>query len=156
MTTIVANRVCMAADSKVTEESTFYYTNKLRVIRGCIVGGAGATDAVNIFLDWFRDGGAEGAAPYVELPKDGEDDAGIIVLVLSTRGLFLYTSCCEPDPLDDEFYAVGTGKGPALAAMRMGATPRRAVEVAAEIDPNTGGRVRVITLDDVKNWKGQK
>jgi hypothetical protein len=40
------------------------------------------------------------------------------------------------------FYAIGSGRVPAMAAMHAGATAIEAVEIAKKLDPSTGGEVR--------------
>ncbi len=145
MTTIAANRRSMAADSKVTDGDTYYYTNKLHEINGSIVGVAGICSATNKFLEWFR-AGCQRDGPTLE-----EDDAvGFSAIALSREGLFIYSGCFEPDKLDNHFYAIGTGKQHAIGMMRKGLSPLDAVRDAAKIDPCTGGRVREIQLKSVK------
>lgn len=147
MTTIAANRRSMAADSKVTDGDTFYYTNKLHIIGESIIGVAGICAATNKFLEWFRAG----------CPRDGptleeDDSVGFSALVLNRSGLYVYSGCFEPDKLDDRYYAIGTGKQHAVGMMRLGHTPANAVR-AAKVDPCTGGRIREIHLKNVKRLK---
>lgn len=153
MTTIAANRTCMAADNKVTDSDRVYYTNKLRVIDGCIVAAAGLCADSNTFFDWFRSGRE---APYPALTDD--PDTTFECLVLSPRGLFAYSCCGEPDELDDGHYAIGTGSPVALYCMRaLKMTPEQAVYEAFKVDPNSGvdpaggpgGKVRVYNLADI-------
>jgi ATP-dependent protease HslVU (ClpYQ) peptidase subunit len=144
MTTIAANRKTIAADSQATDENTVYHTDKIFVIGEAIYGAAGLSAATNIFFDWVRNG----------KPKDGptlpeDDDVLFGALALTRRGLFIYTGCFAPDRISDRFYALGSGKQVALAAMRMGKSPREAVEMAKTIDPWTGGRVRVLHVKDL-------
>ena len=44
------------------------------------------------------------------------------------------------------FYAIGSGRDFALAAMRMGADAKKAVKIASEFDIHTGGRIRTMRL----------
>lgn len=48
--------------------------------------------------------------------------------------------------VDAPFYAWGSGMPPALAALHMGATAERAVEIAILIDPNSGGATQTLRL----------
>lgn len=148
MTTIAANRRAMAADSKVTDGDTYYFTNKLHEINGSIVGVAGICSATNKFLEWFR-AGCQRDGPALE----EDDSVGFSALVLSRKGLFVYSGCFEPDKLDDRYYAIGTGKQHAIGMFRQGATPVEAVRAAAKVDPCTGGKIREIQLKTVKRVK---
>ena len=49
-----------------------------------------------------------------------------------------------------KFYAIGSGRIPALVAMRCGKSARQAVKVAMDFDKNTGGKVRSVQLDKVQ------
>lgn len=139
MTTIAANRTCMAADSKVTDGDISYRADKIFAIRSDLVGVAGGTDATNMFLDWYMAGKK---TPGPELPKKSD----FCALVLTRTGLFYYSACCPPDALLEDFYAIGTGSMAALAAMTLGHPPEVAVEVACQISPGSGGPVKVLSL----------
>ena len=52
-------------------------------------------------------------------------------------------------PLQGEFLAWGSGQDAALGAFHMGATARRAVEIACKVDRNSGPPVNCIKLDDI-------
>lgn len=140
MTTIAANRKCMAGDQKVTDDDTYFRTRKIRRIGKCIVGAAGTGPACIKFLRWL-----EKADPNADPPKFGKDDE-LAALVLTPKGLFVYDTSCEPEEILDGFYAVGSGKQAALAAMHLGCDPGKAVEIAATVDTSTGLPVEVLTL----------
>ena len=46
-----------------------------------------------------------------------------------------------------KYYAIGSGRLPALVAMRCGKSARQAVKIAMDFDKNTGGKVRSVQLD---------
>ncbi len=140
MTTIAANRSEMAGDSKVTDDDTSFRGRKVHRVGEAVVGAAGTGPAISKFIKWLRAGDLDAR------PKFDKDDE-LAALVLTPAGLFAYGTELEPEEIDDPFYAVGTGKQAALAAMRLGCTPGRAVEVACEIDNHTGGPVDVLRLD---------
>jgi ATP-dependent protease HslVU (ClpYQ) peptidase subunit len=68
------------------------------------------------------------------------------VLVLNSTGLFVYAGTFHPDAVTDEHYAIGTGAHAALAAMRCGKTAEEAVEIACDIDTNSGPPVQTHML----------
>jgi ATP-dependent protease HslVU (ClpYQ) peptidase subunit len=139
MTTIAANKKCMAADRKVTDGDRVFKTHKIRRIGDAIVGGAGTSSAIAKFFRWMESG-KQDSPP--KLDKDDELEA----LVLTPAGLFTYGNDFTPDEVLDPFYAIGSGAHAALAAMHMKATPKRAVEIACKVDNSTDGPVDVLML----------
>jgi len=47
-----------------------------------------------------------------------------------------------------KYWAIGSGRIAAMAAMEVGADAVRAVDIAKKYDPNTGGHVKVYAIDD--------
>jgi len=143
MTTIACDRKSMVGDRKVTDGSLSYTTTKVFVIGDSIVGVAGVVSATNRWLAWYRSG----------CPTDGpsfSDDEEMNALVLNRRGIFLYAQCCDPDKLDDPFYAIGSGGMAALSLMKnCGWSPRDSVVGASKVDNHTGGKVNELFLSDV-------
>jgi ATP-dependent protease HslVU (ClpYQ) peptidase subunit len=139
MTTIAANKRSMAADQKVTDGDRNFRNHKLRRIGSAVVGAGGDGPSIARFFRWIEFGRQD------EPPKLGKDDE-LEALVLTADGLFVYGRDCVPEEVLDDFYAIGTGAQAALSAMHMGATPKRAVEIACRVDNNTGGPVDVLGL----------
>lgn len=48
-----------------------------------------------------------------------------------------------------KYYAIGSGRIPALVAMRCGKSARQAIKIAMDFDKDTGGKVRTVQLDKV-------
>jgi hypothetical protein len=56
-------------------------------------------------------------------------------LIVRKEGIFIFTQGGpEPERIEAEFWAIGSGSKAARAALLLGADPTRAVEVACEID----------------------
>ena len=140
MTTIAANRSCMAGDQKVTDDGTAFRTTKIRRIGDTIAGAAGTSNFISKFFRWLE-AGDQDADP----PKPTKDDE-LAAIVLTPAGMFRYDTACEAEQVNDPFYAVGSGKQAALAAMHLGCDPAEAVEVACKVDDATGGPVDVLSL----------
>ncbi len=144
MTTIAASRKTktMAGDTLVTGAGAPYHTDKIFEIGGSLVGVCGTATATTRFLAWFRK----------ECPPEGDnfgEDDEFYALVLNKKGLFFYGECAEPDELDDDFHAIGSGGKPACMAMFLGKTPAEAVQAVIDsgVDQgNTGGEVRELDL----------
>lgn len=135
MTTIAYRNGILAADGQAMN-GEWIQTGSVRKLHrlsnGSVCGVTGEFTKGLSFLNWL-DGDRENPRPemgdawrVIELQSDGT------LLVHEAGGTF------EPDI---EFCAWGSGAPPANAAMIMGADATRAVEVAAMIDPNTGGSV---------------
>jgi ATP-dependent protease HslVU (ClpYQ) peptidase subunit len=137
MTTIVANRNCMAADNRVTGMPMFS-TEKLFRINGSILGIAGSTQQCLRFIEWRR---TPEAKPTFTETADFE------VLELTSDGRLLWWG---PEmvaiPIADDYYAIGSGAAFALGAMDMGASPERAIKSSAKWDSSTGSTIQVKRL----------
>lgn len=141
MTTIVADRACMAADSKVTDDDSSFRTIKIVRVRGDLIGAAGASDDCAKFLRWYRGGCKRAAAPDINAEN-------FRALVLRPSGLYFYCSADDPDEILDEYYAIGTGAMAALVRMDCGGSPTDGVEAACRRDNNSGPPVQVEYLDN--------
>ena len=144
MTTIAFRDGVLAADSMSTYGGVRLCNEmKLHRIRGAIIGLAGGSAGI-AFLDWYRDG----ARPlkFNEYPNFGDDS--YCALVLTKKGLFLSDGNLRLDQVFDPFFAIGSGKGEAMAAMHCGKTAVQAVRIACRVDSQTGGRVRYMRLDE--------
>lgn len=147
MTTIAADRRTMAADRKVSDcdANTSYRTRKIWQIGNVIVGAAGDNVAIVKFVRWLEKGGR---AKHPDFREPGQDsEAEFAALVLTPSGLFVYDTSCQPDEVADPFYAIGSGAQAALAAMHLGASPVKAVEIACLVDNDSGGPVDSLSLE---------
>lgn len=124
MTTVIATRKAIYADTMCSYTVPFK-VSKITRIGKSIYAGAGDLDDLQKFFDW-RQGGDE---PTIEESFD--------VLEIAPDGLFLWGKKLVRLELQDKFYAVGSGAQYAMGAMAMGATPEKAIEVAARFDPST-------------------
>lgn len=142
MTTIVASvkHRSMAADSKCTVGDLSFPSVKIYRINGALVGAAGDGAQCHSFLGWLRN--------QTRKRPDLDD---FEALVLNEDGLFYYERDCIPNPVRRDYHAIGSGAGPALAALICGKTLKRAVEIACEVDSQSGGPVEVIGLDENNN-----
>lgn len=137
MTTIAANLKEMAADSRTSDNETYYATEgKIQRIGSDLVGCCGNIDSIAKFLAWYETRG--------DLPDFEGDDFEAVAL--THDGLFIYCNTCRPRKLIDPFCAMGSGGQAALAAMHTGCSPKRAVEIAIRCDKNSGPPVVVSRL----------
>lgn len=138
MTTVAANRTSMAADSQATGgDGSKMGCVKLHRVRSLIVGFCGGLADGLRFVDALKD---PDGLEYIDLDDD------FAALILSSCGLWYYENSLHPIKVIDKFIAIGSGAGPAMGAMHMGADPRTAVKIAAKYDSYTGGRIRALEV----------
>lgn len=140
MTTIATDGKVMAGDGQRNHQRTITNRRAVKVRRlndGSLVGTAGDVAFGERFVDWLNNGGV---AP--ELKMDG----GFTALILKPDGeLLLSGQDCKPTPVEAP-YAIGSGMDLAIGAMVAGASPKRAVEIASDYDPDTGGAIISLTV----------
>jgi ATP-dependent protease HslVU (ClpYQ) peptidase subunit len=131
----------MVADGQRAHQGTITNLKATKVRRlndGSLFGTTGSVTFGCRMVEWLNDGG--------ELPVLKEPDDGFIALLLKpSGGLFLMGQDGHPSEIQAP-YAVGSGMDIAIGAMRAGASPTRAVEIAAECDPHTGGEITELAL----------
>lgn len=140
MTTIAYRDGVMAADSQVTADDAWvmpYTAVKIRrATDGSLVGFSGNVFKFDAFMDWLEDN----KLPRLDLGNESK------VLVVSPAGQVLIYMFDGQIAMTGPFCAIGCGVIPATAAMHMGASAERAVEIAALIDNCTGGKIQVERL----------
>lgn len=150
MTTIAYRKGIIAADSQVTYGSDasgsikstcqklFRKTIKVgRKSRTVIIATAGDSSPGLVFVDWYGTGGTR---------PDLLKDTDFICLVLEPDGLYEVDALCRPEKVLVPFYSIGSGSKAAMAAMYCGKSAREAVDIAAKLDPYTGGRIVTMRL----------
>lgn len=140
MTTIACDGETMAGDGQREHRGTITNRSAIKVRRlddGSLYGTAGCVAFGDQMIEWIAKGG--------EKPKmEGED--GFASLHLKAEGE-LYFIGPEGVPSRIEApYAVGSGMDIAIGAMHAGASPQRAVEIAAMCDPCTGGTITELSI----------
>jgi ATP-dependent protease HslVU (ClpYQ) peptidase subunit len=110
-----------------------------------LIGVAGDCKDGDEWLDWHK-GGRRGKPPK---PKNPDEFSA---LILRKAGLFSVTEGAHEMKIDRGFHAIGSGGACAIAAYiaikRTGIQPdpRLCVQIAAEVDSSTGGRIIVHKL----------
>lgn len=146
MSTIAYRDGVMAADTLgVNGANLTRETRKLHRLDDAIVGFTGNYVDGLTFVDWWRVGHDMDSLPKFIVYRDG-DAPDFVALVLNADGLNLWTEHFQSSPVPDEFFTIGSGAMAARAAMVMGASAERAVEVAMLVDLHTGGKVEAERL----------
>lgn len=145
MTTIAANRECMAADRHFSLDGPSFNSRKLWVHDGSIWSSAGHSG------DWFA---FQRFVLGIEKDRPVMDREGTFCcLRLSKEGLHYYDYSCVPVHLDDDMFAIGSGQLAALCLMSTGMSPASAIEVVGKFDEGTKGPVDCIWLKDIPQTK---
>jgi hypothetical protein len=137
MTTIVCNRTIMAADRRGTSNPLFTMTKLFRV-GGSIIGITGNIEQALRFVEWRRTPEAK--------PTFSEASSIEILELTADKRIIYWGAEMVGIPIENEFYALGTGAMAAMGAMSMGASPRKAVTIASMWDAATGSDVQTMSL----------
>lgn len=141
MTTLAANRECIAADTRVVTGSSYYHATKLFRVGTSLLGTAGEGFPCLAFVEWFK---SPKRNPQVlhKIFGDVEARDGIWIVELNPGGIHFWNGWGYRETILDDFFAVGTGGQAALEAMRHGLTPEQAIHRAIGHDENTGQPVQ--------------
>jgi ATP-dependent protease HslVU (ClpYQ) peptidase subunit len=97
-----------------------------------VIGTAGGSYSGMVFVDWY---GTDAQPPETLTQHlDLEEDFEVMVWNGKEQALYTANHLCRLVKVVEPFYAVGSGRKAALAAMHMGANATRAVEIACKID----------------------
>jgi 20S proteasome alpha/beta subunit len=137
MTTIVCNREGMAADKRISGGAMFRSTKLFRV-NGSIIGIAGNAEQALRFVEWRR---------TPEQKPQFNSESSMEALELYPDGRLVYWGAeMVGIPIEEDFYAIGSGSHLALGALTMGASLKEAIKVAAKWDNGTGTQIQTMSL----------
>ncbi len=133
----------MAGDCRISDDyGSLTVPSKLSIVGHAILGMAGDASAMGKFYRWLRAGGKRRRPRFTRSEE-------VEALLLTPSGLFYYDAFCEPLPIGDPFYAIGSGGYAALGAMHAGRGPLGAVRIACKVDKHSAPPVRVLRLADL-------
>lgn len=92
-------------------------------------------------MNWWVQG-----ASINDFPREfmAEDCQTTLVVCAKNHPVLVYSGCPYPQELSSKFYATGSGRDFAIAAMHCGRTAKEAVEIACLYDVYSGGSVDVL------------
>lgn len=148
MTTIAYRRGIMASDSKTSYgDVSFARSTKIHKLSdGSLVGFSGTATSCERMLEAMKHAIIGGGLTH-DLFHECKGASAIYVEAATEK-----VYCIEGGKrsgyfeLEGEFFADGSGFIVALAAMKAGASAEKAVEIACELDNNSGGPVVTLTL----------
>jgi ATP-dependent protease HslVU (ClpYQ) peptidase subunit len=113
-------------------------------VRDGLVCGAGNQQACFAVFRFIEEGARD--VPYVPQQDPSSDHSFTVLWLRKDRSLLLYGDHFEPTPVLDDVYAIGSGDDIVRTALHLGKTPEEAMEIACELDLNTGPPVVVEKL----------
>lgn len=143
MTTIAWDGKTLAADKMASSGNAKWgQCTKIFRTRAGLVGFAGSADIAMALLHWVENG-----CEPSEFPTINAEENDTLAMVISPTGtVTIYERTPHPQILHNEFVAIGSGRDFAMAAMHLGNSAEKAVEVAAALDAYTGNGVDALTL----------
>lgn len=142
MTCIATDGKTMAADGLECMGHVVSQTKTPKLFHakdGSVVGCAGHSAAIALVKEWFKKG--ENLNKIPAMPEKNADETPFVALILRPSGQIQWMDW-HFAPIDQEApQAEGSGFDFALAALRLGKSPREAVEFAAENIISVGGEI---------------
>jgi ATP-dependent protease HslVU (ClpYQ) peptidase subunit len=143
MTVIAWDGRTLAGDKQTSFGGLHGTSTKVHRIDGNLVGCCGNAALIQEMLMWFRNGADPEKFP--ENQKD-TDTCATVLVVTKDRQILQYESSPYPIRIENEFWAVGSGRDYAMAAMLLGHPAAEAVECANHLDTTCGNGVDTLEL----------
>ena len=144
MTIIAWDGHTLAADKRCCFGTLIHTVTKIYRVRGHLVAGAGDFDRIQEMVAWFAAGADPDKLPPFQ--RDNNDFVGVVV-IQPDKTILKYERGPYPFKIESPFYATGSGRDYAMAAMHLGKNAREAVEVAIALDSGCGNGVDTMTYD---------
>lgn len=139
MTTIAWDGRTLAGDRRGNAAGMAYEVCKLRrTSDGHLLGFSGDIGVGMLMLDWLDRGGPR--------PHQQDSDRWATVLEIEPDGACWCHGRDARWRIEQPFFAIGSGRDFALAAMALGRTAAEAVDLAARFDTGTGNGVDALTF----------
>ncbi len=113
---------------------------------GSYLTGAGYYDDIVEVAKWLNDGAKEDSKPTLADRGDDARDSDFIYVERDGTAYWLTCPFLRKVRITNQFYAIGSGAAYALGALAAGATVRQALAIAAQYDPDTGKKCRVVAI----------
>lgn len=153
------NKIDLVADSQITSGRTIIPLpnfSKLREVNGMIIGTTGSMDEFGMMLYYAKTHVPEDndeldisrfMVEFLAFKKDKFNDAVIRnEYLIAFRGKLFTVSNTVAYPVET-YYAIGSGRDFALAALSLGHSARESVEVATQLDIYVSGEIVEYTMN---------
>jgi ATP-dependent protease HslVU (ClpYQ) peptidase subunit len=142
MTTIAWDGKTLAADKRASCGSLARTVTKIFRFNDELLGYSGNFDCGMEMLDWYRNGRDPAKFPLMQ--RDRDDWTTFVVI--SKSGIGFYERAPVLLAVEDPFYATGSGRDFATAALACGKNAREAVELACRFDVGSGNGIDTLEL----------
>lgn len=144
MTVIAWDGYTLAADKMGDMGGASITLTKIYEVNGHLVGFSGSPVRGQALLKWFRDGAEDEKFPTFE--KD-DDSFTRFVVINPHKEIWVYEQSPSPFKVEDKFYACGSGRDFALAALQMGMSAEKSVELTNHLCNTCGRGIDVLEFD---------
>jgi len=134
MTVIAWDGLTLAADKRSVDCGLARTVTKIYRVNDSVVAIAGCLDQGLLMIEWVRNGCNPETFPDSQKVKDD----WAVVVVADACGLRSYERTPYPIVVEDKFWAAGSGRDFALAAMHLGRSAIEAVQVACVFQSDCG------------------
>jgi 20S proteasome alpha/beta subunit len=137
--------VTLAADKRASSSGYGATVTKIRrTAAGELLAVSGEFDAGQALMAWYQAGALPEAFPD---NRDANESfrARLLVIGAGPR-IRIFESTPHAMTIEDQKYAMGSGRDYALAAMHLGRNSRKAVEVACALDAGCGNGIDTLRL----------
>lgn len=141
MTIIAWDGITLAADKLGDSGGLRRTTTKIRRLpNGELFGSCGSASGGAHMFEWISRGANPEDVPAIQLTEEYQ---GVIVIRLNGNPI-IYAKGAYPFEMEDPFYALGSGRDFAIAAMYLGCDAKKAVEIACLFEVNCGNGIDVL------------
>ena len=140
MTVIAWDGKTLAADKRASSDGLILTVTKIRRVKGLLVGVAGNMSSGVAMMNWLA-----GRRKTFPTCQSSQEDWAQVLVIDGTR-ILTFEQTPIPVEFEDRFFAIGSGRAYALAAMHCGRSAREAIEIACQYDNGCGNGVDTLTL----------
>lgn len=144
MAIICWDGMTLAADKMTSFGGQHGTTTKLHRINDMLIGGCGTTALIHQMVSWFRNGCNTDDFPAQQ--RDAKECASIL-MVNGDGIIYQYENTPYPIPLENKFWAIGSGRDFAMAAMYLGKTAEEAVRITSILCSDCGNGMDTMVLE---------
>lgn len=144
MTIVAWDGKTLAADKRAENAGLSRTVTKIFRIDNLLVGVAWNLCAGLEMIEWVKNGRKPSDFPEIQRDKNERSN----FLVIENGKLLVYETSPQPIIFEDEFFAFGSGRDYALAAMACGKSAKEAVEIACMFDTGCGNGIDVLVVGD--------
>lgn len=146
MTCVAWDGKTLSADKMASDGANHFTVTKIFRHEDLLVGFAGTICLGYAMRQWVINGCKVDEFPAMQATDDFAD---MIIVSKQTRGkpiVMVYEQTPYPYQIEDKFYAIGSGRDFALAAMHLGKTAKEGVAIASIYSRSCGNGIDTLTF----------